>query len=365
MKNEFDYLIVGAGLFGSVFAAEMTKRGKKCLVIDKRRHVGGNVYTEKISGINVHVYGAHIFHTSIKEVWDYMNSYAKFNGFINAPVADYNGERYNLPFNMYTFTKLWKDVKTPEDAKKKIASETEGLKSETARNLEEKAISLVGREIYEKLIKGYTEKQWGRPCKDLPAFIIERLRFTFDNNYFNDVYQGIPIGGYTAIIEKMLEGSAVLLNTSYQSLSEKDKRSAKKVIYTGAIDEYFGYSLGELEYRSLRFVTEKVGVPDYQGNAVVNYTDEKSAYTRIIEHKHFEFGHQPTTIITKEYPKTYEEGMEKFYPVNNKRNNDLYAQYKELADKEGNVYFCGRLGAYGYFDMDKTVYNALEFAKKF
>ena len=364
--KKYDYLIVGAGLFGATFAHEMTKAGKSCLVIDKRDHIGGNVYTENVDGINVHVYGAHIFHTSDKRLWDYVNGFAKFNNFVNSPVADYYGERYNLPFNMNTFCQMWPDVKTPEDAKAKIASQTMGYKPETAKNLEEKAISLVGVDVYKKLIKGYTEKQWGRACKDLPAFIIERLplRFTFDNNYFNDVYQGIPIGGYTQIVEKMFEGSEVLLSTDYKDFIVGHKSIADTVIYTGPIDEYFDYKLGALEFRTLRFETEKLDIPDYQGNAVVNYTDEKSAYTRIIEHKHFEFGTQPTTVVTREYPAEYTFGKERYYPVNNEKNNNLYLSYARLAEQEKNVYFCGRLGAYKYFDMDKTIAKALDLSEK-
>ena len=364
---KYDYLIVGAGLFGSVFAQQMTEKGKKCLVIEKRPHIAGNVYTEKIDGINVHIYGAHIFHTSNEQVWRYINRFASFNNFINSPIADYKGERYHLPFNMNTFCELWNDVKTPEQAKKRIAMQTMGYTPEDAENLEEKAISLVGHELYEKLIKGYTEKQWGRPCRELPAFIIERLplRFTFDNNYFNDKYQGIPIGGYTALVEKLLEGVEVRTNTTYRDFIAKNGEVAQKTVYTGAIDEYFGYSLGKLEYRTLRFEIEKRDVPDFQGNAVINYTDSETPYTRIIEHKHFEGGKQPTTVITKEYPEAYAEGKEKFYPVNNKANNALYARYKQLADKEKNIVFCGRLGSYGYYDMDKTVLNALKLAEYF
>ena len=359
--TKYEYLIVGAGLLGATFAHEMTKRGKKCLVIDKRGNVGGNVYTKNVGGINVHVYGAHIFHTSNKAVWDYVNGFATFNDFVNSPVADYYGERYNLPFNMNTFCQMWPDVKTPEQAKAKIASQTMGYTPETAQNLEQKAISLVGADIYRKLIKGYTEKQWGRPCSELPAFIIERLplRFTFNNNYFNDVYQGIPIGGYTQIIEKMLVGSDVLLSTDYKTFIAGHKGIADKTIFTGAIDEYFDYKLGALDFRSLRFETEDMPIPDFQGNAVVNYTDEKTPYTRIIEHKHFEFGKGDHTVVTREYPAEYRDGMERFYPVNNKRNNDLYASYAALAEKENGVYFCGRLGSYKYYDMDKTIESAL------
>ena len=362
---KYDYLIVGAGLFGATFAQQMQKSGRKCLVIERRNHIGGNVYTEKKSGINVHVYGAHIFHTSDREVWDYVRTFADFNNFVNSPIADYKGDRYPLPFNMNTFCALWKDVKTPDQARARIASQTMGYTRENARNLEEKAIALVGSEIYEKLVKGYTEKQWGRNCRDLPAFIIERLplRFTFDNNYFNDPLQGIPVGGYTAMVEKMLDGVEVLTDTPFDRFIKENRGIASKIIYTGAIDEYFSYALGHLEYRTLRFETERKPVADFQGNAVINYTDRETPYTRIIEHKHFEFGRQRATIITREYPAKYVEGMEKFYPVNDAANNALYARYKRLAGTLGNVVFCGRLGSYGYFDMDKTVRNALTLAQ--
>ena len=357
---KYDYLIVGAGLFGSVVARELTDSGKTCMVIDKRNVVGGNVYTKKVDGINVHVYGAHIFHTSNKSVWDYVNRYAKFNGFINSPVADYNGERYPLPFNMNTFVRMWSDVKTADDAKKKIASQTMGYTPETATNLEEKAISLVGTDVYEKLVKGYTEKQWGRPCSALPPFIISRLplRFTFDNNYFNDTYQGIPEGGYTQIIEKLLSGSDVMTGISYKEYLTRYGKNFDKLIYTGTIDGYFDYKFGRLEYRTLRFETEKLNVPDYQGNAVVNYTDAKTPYTRIIEHKYFEFGDQPVTVITREYPVEYHDGDEPYYPVNDAKNGELFAKYLQLANGEKGVYFGGRLGSYGYFDMDKTIERA-------
>lgn len=361
----YDYLIVGAGLFGSVFAEQMTRKGKKCLVIDRRSHIGGNVYTENIDGINVHRYGAHIFHTNSKIAWDYVNRFARFNSFINSPIADYNGQRYHMPFNMNTFTELWNDVKTPEDAKKRILEQTLGYQPGNAHNLEEKAISLVGYEIYEKLIRGYTEKQWGRSCKELPAFIIERipLRFTFDNNYFNDKYQGIPEGGYTQMVRKMLEGVDVILETSYSDIAKSKSICAKKTIYTGAIDEYFSYSLGQLEYRTLRFETEEIYIPDYQGNAVINYTDRETPYTRIIEHKHFEFGKQDKTIITKEYPENYSLGKERYYPVNNSDNNNLYNQYKKLASIKTDTIFCGRLGGYRYYDMDQTVLSAIQLSK--
>ena len=358
--NNYDYLIVGSGLFGATCAYELNKKGYKVLVIDKRNHIGGNIYTEEINGINVHKYGAHIFHTSNKEVWDYINKFADFNNYINTPVANYNGQIYNLPFNMNTFTKLWDDVKTPLDAKNKIDEERKELNGKEPTNLEEQAISLVGRTIYEKLIKGYTEKQWNKSCKELPAFIIKRLpvRYTFNNNYFNDRYQGIPIGGYTKIIEKMLDGIDVKLNINY--LEHKDDyKDIKNIIYTGMIDEYYNYSLGHLEYRSLKFENEEYkDIDNYQGNAVVNYTDEKTPYTRIIEHKHFEFNTCKGTIITREYPTDWKVGMEAYYPLNNDKNNELYNKYKELSNND-NIIFGGRLGNYKYYDMDKTIEEAL------
>ena len=361
--KKYDYLIVGAGLFGSTFAYEMSKLGKKCLVIDRRNHIGGNIYCEETNGINVHKYGAHIFHTSDKNIWNYVNQFVDFNNYVNSPIANYKGELYNMPFNMNTFTKLWDDVVTPEDAINKIEEQKKELNGKEPENLEEQAISLVGRDIYEKLVKGYTEKQWGKDCKELPAFIIKRLpvRFRFDNNYFNDRYQGIPIGGYNVIIEKMLENCDVELNVDY--LKEKDKYDtlANKVLYTGMIDEYFNYSLGNLEYRTLKFETELLeGVENYQGNAVFNYTDRETPYTRIIEHKHFEFGTQPDTVITREYPSDWKPGDEAYYPVNDEKNNTLFAKYKELADKEENVIFGGRLGHYKYYDMDKVIIAALD-----
>lgn len=367
MENKYDFLIVGSGLFGAVFSYEMTKKGKRCLIIEQREHVGGNVYTKEIEGINVHMYGAHIFHTSNKEIWDYINTFADFNNFINMPLADYKGKRYNLPFNMYTFTQLWSDVNTVEQAQEKIKSQTKGLLPQFAKNLEEKAISLVGEDVYKTLIKGYTEKQWGRTCDSLPSFIIERLpvRFTFDNNYFNDLYQGIPIGGYTAIIEKMLKGVDVITGTTYKSYIETKGDFGGVIIYTGAIDEYYNYKYGRLDYRSLRFETEVLDCKDYQGNAVVNYTDISIPYTRIIEHKHFEFGDQEKTVITKEYPQGIIEGCQKYYPINDNKNTELYKKYKKLASLEKNIYFCGRLGSYGYYDMDKTILNALDLSKKF
>ena len=357
----YDYLIVGSGLYGSIFARLATDSGKKVLVIEKRDHVGGNIYTEKINNINVHKYGAHIFHTNNKEVWDFVNKYAIFNRYTNSPVANYNGELYSLPFNMYTFNKMW-DVVTPDQAKQMIEKQRQEIKGEP-KNLEEQAISLVGRDIYEKLIKNYTEKQWGRDCKDLPAFIIKRLpvRFTFDNNYFNALYQGIPVGGYTKLINNLLDGIEVKLNTDYLLNKEEYNKLANKVVYTGPIDAYFDYELGYLEYRSVRFETEELDIDNYQGNAVVNYTDSKTPYTRIIEHKWFEFGKDennneiPTTIISKEYSSEWKIGDEPYYPVNDDKNNNLYKEYKLLADKQENIIFGGRLGEYKYYDMDQVV----------
>lgn len=361
----YDYLIVGAGLFGAVFAHEAHKKGRTCLVIDKRNNIGGNIYTEITEGINVHKYGAHIFHTSDKKIWDYVNHFAEFNNYINSPVAVYKDELYNLPFNMNTFSRMW-NIKTPEQAKEIIASQIADLGITEPHNLEEQALSLVGRDVYEKLIKGYTEKQWGRDCKELPAFIIKRLplRFVYDNNYFNDRYQGIPIGGYTAIIEKMLEGIEVRTGTDYFDFIRDNKNIARKTIFTGMIDEYYGYCYGPLQYRSVRFETEVLDCENYQGNAVVNYTDREVPYTRIIEHKHFEFGKQPKTVISKEYSSEWKQGMEPYYPVNNEENNALYEKYRELADKESNVIFGGRLGQYKYYDMDKVIAAALECAGK-
>ena len=357
--KKYDYLIVGAGLYGSIFAYEMNKRGKKCLVIDKRNHIGGNIYTEEIEGINVHKYGAHIFHTSNKEVWEYINQFCEFNNYINSPIANYKGEIYNLPFNMNTFNKLW-GVRTPREAQEKIEEQKKEYGIVEPKNLEEQAISLIGKDIYEKLIKGYTEKQWGRDAKDLPNFIIKRLpvRFTYDNNYFNDRYQGIPIGGYTKIIEKMLEGIEVRLNSNFFDKREEYENIADKIVFTGMIDEYYNYCFGKLEYRSLRFETEVLNEENYQGNAVVNYTEREVPYTRVIEHKHFEYGQQEKTVITREYPCEWKEGDEPYYPVNNEKNNKLYLKYKELADKEEKVIFGGRLGEYKYYDMDKVI-NAL------
>ena len=361
----YDYLIVGAGLFGAVFAHEAYKKGRTCLVIDKRNNIGGNIYTESTEGINVHKYGAHIFHTSDKQIWDYVNRFAEFNNYINSPAAVYKDELYNLPFNMNTFSRMW-NIKTPEQAKEIIASQIADLGITEPHNLEEQALSLVGRDVYEKLIKGYTEKQWGRDCKELPAFIIKRLplRFVYDNNYFNDRYQGIPIGGYTAIIEKMLEGIEVRTGTDYFDFIRDNKNIARKTIFTGMIDEYYGYCYGPLQYRSVRFETEVLDCENYQGNAVVNYTDREVPYTRIIEHKHFEFGKQPKTVISREYSSEWKQGMEPYYPVNNEENNALYEKYRELADKESNVIFGGRLGQYKYYDMDKVIAAALECAGK-
>lgn len=361
---KYDYLIVGSGLYGSICAYELHKRGYKVLVIDKRNHVGGNVYTKEVEGINVHVYGAHIFHTSNKEVWDYINQFAEFNNFINSPLARYKNEIYNLPFNMNTFCELWKDVKTPEEARNKIEQEKSSYHIEEPHNLEEQAINLVGPTIYEKLIKGYTAKQWGKDCKDLPAFIIKRLpvRFTFDNNYFNDIYQGIPKGGYTNIINKMLEGIEVRLNTDFLKSKEEYSQIANKIIYTGTIDSYFDYKFGNLEYRTVRLETEVLDIPNYQGVAVVNYTEQEIPYTRIIEHKHFEFNlAAPKTVISKEYPASWKLGDEPYYPINDQRNTELLQKYLLEAKKYPNLYFGGRLGLYKYLDMDKVILEALNF----
>lgn len=362
---KYDYLVVGAGLYGAVFAYEAKKKGKTCLVIDKRDHIAGNIYCENVSGINVHKYGAHIFHTSDKKIWEYVNQFVEFNNYINSPVARYKNELYNLPFNMNTFSKMW-NIATPQEAKDIIASQIADLNITEPKNLEEQALSLVGKDVYEKLIKGYTEKQWGRDCKDLPSFIIKRLplRFIYDNNYFNDRYQGIPIGGYTKIVEKMLDGIEVRLNTNYLDNREEFDAMADKIVYTGMIDQFYDYKLGVLEYRSVRFETEELPMENYQGNAVVNYTEREVPYTRIIEHKHFEFGKQPTTIISREYSSEWKKGDEPYYPVNNDKNNALYQQYKELADKEHKVIFGGRLGGYKYYDMDKVIAAALEMCEK-
>ena len=359
----YDYLIVGAGLFGAVFAHEAALKGKKVKVIEKRNHIAGNIYTREEEGIQVHQYGAHIFHTSDKEIWDYVNQFAEFNRYTNSPVANYKGEIYNLPFNMNTFNKLW-GVVTPAEAQAKIEEQRAVLNGKTPENLEEQAISLVGTDIYEKLIKDYTEKQWGKPTTELPAFIIRRLpvRLTYDNNYFNDTYQGIPIGGYTQIVEKMLDHENIDVETNVDFFSNKEQylKEFPKIVFTGMIDEFFDYKLGELEYRSLRFKNETLDMENYQGNAVVNYTDADTPYTRIIEHKHFEFGNQAKTIITKEHSKTWEKGDEPYYPVNNDRNNHLYKSYKKLADEQGNVIFGGRLGHYRYYDMHQVIEAALQ-----
>ena len=359
----FDYLIIGSGLYGAVCAHELTKQGKKCLVVEKRGHIGGNIYTENVEGINVHKYGAHIFHTSNKQVWDYVNQFAQFNNYINCPVARYKNELYNLPFNMNTFTKLWNDVFTPEDAKKRIEEERKSGYTDNPQNLEEQAINLVGKTIFEKLIKGYTEKQWEKPCNELPAFIIKRLpvRFTFDNNYFNDRYQGIPEGGYTKIIEKMMKGNEVRLNCDYFEHKKELDALAKKVIFTGAIDRYYDYCFGPLEYRSVRFETEVLDMENYQGNAVINYTDRDVPYTRVIEHKHFEFTSSPKTVISREYSSQWKLDDEPYYPINDEKNNALYQKYKQLADYETNVFFGGRLGQYKYYDMHTVILSALEF----
>lgn len=362
---KYDYLVVGAGLFGAVFAYEAKKRGKSCLVIDKRQHIGGNVYCEEIEGINVHKYGAHIFHTSNKATWEYINQFAEFNNYINSPVAVYKDELYNLPFNMNTFSKMW-NIRTPQEAKDIIAKQIEELDIKEPKNLEEQALSLAGRDVYEKLVKGYTEKQWGRDCTALPAFIIKRLplRFTYDNNYFNDRFQGIPMGGYTKIIEKMLEGIEVKTNTDYFEFIKENPDIAEKTLFTGMIDEFYGYKLGALEYRSVRFETEILDCDNYQGNAVVNYTAREVPYTRIIEHKHFEFGQQEKTVISREYSSEWKVGMEPYYPVNNDENNALFGEYKKLAEKEERVIFGGRLGNYQYYDMDKVVEAALDLVSK-
>lgn len=359
---KYDYLIVGSGLFGAIFAYEASKRGKRCLVIEKRTHIAGNIYTENIKGINVHKYGAHIFHTSNKKVWEYINQFVEFNRYTNSPVARYKNEIYNMPFNMNTFNKLW-GVVTPKEAMNKIEQEKEKAGITEPKNLEEQAISLVGKTIYEKLVKGYTEKQWGRKCNELPSFIIKRLpvRFTYDNNYFNDTYQGIPIGGYTAIIEKMLKGIEVKLNYDFFENKDEIKDVAQKIIFTGPIDKYYNYQYGELEYRSLRFETKIVEESNYQGNAVVNYTEYEIPYTRIIEHKHFEFDStSPKTVITKEYPDTWNKQKEPYYPINDEKNNTLYKKYEELAKKDNKVIFGGRLGQYKYYDMDKVIAEALK-----
>ena len=369
MRNDkkYDYLLIGAGLFNGVVARHLTDSGKKVLVVEKRSHTGGNVYCENVEGINVHKYGAHIFHTNDREVWDYVNGFCEFNRYTNSPVANYKGELYNLPFNMNTFNKMW-GVVTPKEAFDVIEKQKKaaGTKDREPANLEEQAISLVGTDIYEKLVKGYTEKQWGRSCKELPAFIIKRLpvRYTFDNNYFNDRFQGIPIGGYNVIIDKLFEGCDIRLQCDYFDHRKELDQEADRIVYTGPIDRFFDYSLGELEYRTLRFETEVLDEPNYQGNAVINYTDGETPFTRIIEHKHFEFGTQDKTVITREYPAEYEKGMEPYYPVNDDKNQQLYLRYREKADELENVYFGGRLGEYKYYDMDKVIRSAFDFLDK-
>ena len=358
---QYDYLIVGAGLTGAVFAHEAKKIGKKCLVIDRRDHIAGNVYTEEVEGINVHRYGAHIFHTSMKDVWGYVNQFAEFNNYVNSPIANYKGEIYNMPFNMNTFSKMW-GVVTPAEAKAKIQEQIDAEGIGEPQNLEEQALSLVGRDIFEKLVKGYTEKQWGRDCKDLPASIIKRLpcRFTYDNNYFNDRFQGIPMGGYTKMVANMLEGVEVRTGVEYKDLIAEQPDIADRVIYCGPIDSFYDYSLGQLEYRSLRFETEVLDEADHQGVAVMNYNEREVPYTRVIEHKHFEFGTQPKTVVTREYPADWKPGDEPYYPINDERNTALYEQYRELADREGKVVFAGRLGGYKYYDMDKAIAAAFD-----
>ncbi|MCI8455129.1 MAG: UDP-galactopyranose mutase [Lachnospiraceae bacterium] len=364
MKKQYEYLLVGSGLFAGVFAWYARKEGKRCLVLEKRDHLGGNIYCEETEGIHVHKYGAHIFHTSNREVWNFVNGLVEFNRYTNSPIANYKGEMYNLPFNMNTFSRMWK-VSTPEEARQIINEQRKVIKSDP-KNLEEQAISLVGTHIYQKLVKGYTEKQWGRDCKDLPAFIIKRLpvRFTYDNNYFNDLYQGIPIGGYNEITKKLFEDCDVRLNTDYLADKASWDETAAKIVYTGTIDRYFDYRFGKLEYRSLRFETEVLDTDNFQGNAVVNYTDRETPYTRIIEHKHFEFGTQKKTVITREYPAEWSEGMEPYYPVNDEKNQELYQKYAALAEGEPQVIFGGRLAEYKYYDMDKVIESALARVKK-
>ena len=369
--EKYDYLIVGAGLYGATFARQMKESGKKVLVIDKRPNIGGNVYTENVEGINVHKYGAHIFHTNNKIVWDYVNRFATFNRFTNSPVANYHGELYSLPFNMYTFNKMW-GVITPQEAAAKIEEQRKAAGIKEPENLEEQAISLVGTDIYEKLIKGYTEKQWGRPCTELPSFIIKRLpvRFTFDNNYFNALYQGIPVGGYTKLVQNMLDDIEVRVNTDYLKNKDEYDSMADYVVYTGPVDAYFGYRLGYLQYRSVRFETEVLDIPNFQGNAAVNYTDSETPWTRIIEHKWFEFGKDeegndiPKTVISREYSSEWKPGDEPYYPVNDKKNSDLYQEYRKLADQENKVIFGGRLGEYKYYDMDKVIEEALKISSE-
>lgn len=364
--QHYNYLLVGAGLFNATLANIFASKGKTCLVVEKRSHIAGNIYTENLDGINVHKYGAHIFHTSNKQVWDFVNKFATFNRYTNSPVANFNGEIYNMPFNMNTFNKIWPDVVTPEQAKKRIAEQAAEMSGKTPQNLEEQAISLVGRDIYERLVKGYTEKQWGRLCTELSPSIIKRLpvRFIYDNNYFNDDFQGIPVGGYTEMIQKMFGETEIRLDCDFFKNKSELENVADKIIYTGMIDEFFGYEFGELEYRSLCFETEKLNIENFQGNAVVNYTDSKTPFTRIIEHKHFEFGKQNVTYITREYPAEWKKGDEPYYAVNNEKNNALYQKYAELASKQNKVIFGGRLGMYKYFDMDDTVAAAFELAER-
>lgn len=370
MKNHYDYLVVGAGITAAVFAHEAALAGKSCLVIDRRPHIAGNIYTKDVDGINVHEYGAHIFHTSIKPVWDYVNRFAEFNNYVNSPVAVYKDELYNMPFNMNTFSKMW-GIRTPAEAAAIIEEQKAACAVENPANLEEQALSLVGRDIFEKLVKGYTEKQWGRDCKELPASIIRRLpvRFTYDNNYFNDRWQGIPMGGYTAMVERMFGDTEILLDAEYKEFSAEHEGIADRVIYCGPIDEYFDYKLGNLEYRSLRFESEKLDCENWQGNAVVNYTEREVPFTRIIEHKHFEFGRNaagetiPTTVITREYPANWQPGDEPYYPINDERNTKLYEEYAALAEAEGDVVFAGRLGGYKYYDMDKAIAAAFDLVK--
>ena len=362
--SKYDYLIVGSGLFGAVFAQQMTENGKSCLIIEKRNHLGGNIYCKEVEGITVHEYGAHIFHTSDKKVWNYVNRFIEFNNYINSPIANYYGEIYNLPFNMNTFSKMW-GIKTPAEAKAKIDEQRSQIIGEP-KNLEEQAISLVGQDIYQKLIKGYTEKQWGRDCKELPAFIIKRLpvRYTYDNNYFNDRYQGIPVGGYNVLIERLLESCDVRLNVDFLQDKENLSSLANKIVYTGTIDSYYGYQYGALEYRSVRFESEILDEQNHQGVAVVNYTDRETPYTRVIEHKHFEFGTQPKTVVTKEYSADWKLGDEPYYPVNDEKNQKVYAQYETLSKNEPNVIFGGRLAEYKYYDMDKVIASALDAAQR-
>lgn len=363
--KQYDYLIVGTGLYGAVFAHEMTVRGKRCLVIDKRGHIAGNIYTQEQSKIQIHRYGAHIFHTNDPQVWDYIGQFAEFNQYINSPIAVYHNEVYNLPFNMNTFSRLW-NIRTPEEAKRKIRQQVDALGIREPKNLEEQALSLVGSDVYEKLVKGYTEKQWGRDCSQLPSFIIKRLpvRFTYDNNYFNARYQGIPIGGYTQIVEKLLGGSEVRLDTDYFDLRKESPNIAARTLFTGMVDAFYDYRFGPLAYRSVRFETEELPVENYQGNAVVNYTAREVPYTRIIEHKHFEFGTQPTTIISREYSTEWTPGAEPYYPVNDEKNSALYEKYRALAVREKNVIFGGRLGHYRYYDMDQVIAAALRAAER-